>query len=128
MKLTLRLLAGELSIVRLAADAEVPSWFRLAAAPISSITRTAHELSIVCASADVPGGLRCETAFRAFAVEGALDFSATGILSSLLNPLADAGISIFSISTFDTDYILVRNASLQAAMSALREKFAVMGD
>ena len=79
-----------------------------------SVTRTPHELSIVCPSATVPQGVPCEAGWRAFTVEGKLEFSAVGVLAAILNPLAEAGISILSISTFDTDYVLVRTAILEA--------------
>ena len=128
MNHTLRLLAGELSIVRLPADAAIPVWFSGTAGPLTSITRTAHELSIVCPSAQVPPAVACEAAFRAFTVEGKLDFSAIGVLAGIVNPLADAGISLFSISTFDTDYILVRSPTLPAATAALGQRFKLIED
>lgn len=78
-----------------------------------------HELSIVCPTAVVPPGLACESGWTAFQVADKLEFSATGILAGILNPLAEAGISIFAISTFDTDYILVRTAMLALATGAL---------
>jgi uncharacterized protein len=124
--LELRLLGGELSIVRLPADAASPSWLRFASGPLVSVTHTVHELSIVCPSAVVPPGLDCEPGWRAFQVEGKLAFSATAILTSILNPLADAGISIFAISTFDTDYVLVRAAVLEPARAVLGEHFALV--
>ena len=88
-----------------------------------SVTRTAHELSIVCPSGAVPAAVACEAGWTAFTVEGKLEFSAVGVLAAILNPLAEAGISILSISTFDTDYVLVRTATLDAAKAALRQDF-----
>jgi uncharacterized protein len=120
------LLGGELSIVRLPPEAAYPSWLRVASGPLVSVTHTVHELSIVCPSAVVPPGLDCEPGWRAFQVEGKLAFSATGILASILNPLADADISIFAISTFDTDYVLVRAAMLEPARAVLGEHFALI--
>jgi hypothetical protein len=68
----------------------------------------------------VPAGVRCEPGWRALAVEGPLDFGLTGILASIATPLAEAGISLFAISTFDTDYVLVKAERLDDAMEALR--------
>jgi hypothetical protein len=122
----LRLLDGELSILRLPPDAAAPSWLNLSPRPLVSVTRTPDELSIVCPSAGVPHGVKCEDGWRAFTVEGKLEFSAIGVLAAILNPLAEAGISIFSISTFDTDYVLVRSGVLEKAKAALRRHFEVV--
>jgi hypothetical protein len=119
----LRLLDGELAILRLPPEATTPSWLNLSPRPLVSVTRTPNELSIVCPSADVPHGVRCEAGWRAFTVEGKLEFSAIGVLAAILNPLAAAGISILSISTFDTDYVLVRSTVLEEAKAALRRHF-----
>lgn len=75
---------------------------------------------MVCAESAVPAGLRCERAWRALRVEGPLDFALTGVLASLALPLAEAGVSIFAISTFDTDYVLVQEENLERAVNALR--------
>jgi uncharacterized protein len=122
----LRLLDGELAIVRLSPGAVIPLWLSLTAEPLVSVTRTAHELSIICPAERVPAALPCEPGWRVFKVEGKLEFSAVGVLSAILNPLAEAGVSILSVSTFDTDYVLVRAAMLEAARSALRENFALI--
>jgi uncharacterized protein len=122
----LRLLDGELSIVRLPPDTAIPAWLSFLPEPLVSVTHTAHELSIVSPSAMVPPAVVCEAGWRAFTVEAKLEFSAVGVLSAILNPLAEAGISIFSISTFDTDYVLVRTAILEAAMAALRRNFRLI--
>jgi hypothetical protein len=116
----LRLLALPelLAVCRLAADDAFPAW--LPARGFVSVTRTAGELSIVCAQDAVPAGLRCEPGWRALAVEGPLDFGLTGVLASIAAPLAEAGISIFAISTFDTDYVLVKDERLNEAAEALR--------
>jgi uncharacterized protein len=122
----LRLLDGELSILRLPPDAATPSWLHLSPRPLVSVTRTPDELSIVCPSVDVPNGVPCEAGWRAFTVEGKLEFSAVGVLAAILNPLAEAGISILSISTFDTDYVFVRTGVLEKAKAALRRHFEVV--
>jgi len=122
----LRLLDGELSIVRLPPGAAIPAWVSFLSEPLVSVTRTAHELSIVCPSATVPPTVAREAGWRAFTVEAKLEFSAVGVLSAILNPLAEAGISILSLSTFDTDFVLVRVAMLEAARAALRQSFALL--
>jgi uncharacterized protein len=122
----LRLLDGELSIVRLPPDTAIPAWLSLFSEPLVSVTRTAHELSIVCPSATVPPTVASEAGWRAFTVDAKLEFSAVGVLSAILNPLAEAGISILSLSTFDTDYVLVRVGMLEAARAALRHSFTLI--
>jgi uncharacterized protein len=114
----LHLLPGRYSVCRLAADAEVPAW--AAGGAFSSVTRTGDELSVVCATDLAPEGTRCEGGWRIFQVAGPLDFSLTGVLAAIAAPLADAGVSIFAISTFDTDYVLVKEENLAKAVDALR--------
>ena len=78
------------------------------------------ELSIVCQSDAVTDGVRTECGFRALKIEGPFDFSLTGILLAVIGPLADAGISIFALSTYDTDYVLVKKNDLKQAVSVLQ--------
>ncbi len=118
MNLQLTLLPATYAISRLAPDAPIPAW--VTTAPVFSITRTADELSIVAPESVTPGDIRSERGWRALKLEGPFDFALTGVLASVLQPLADARISIFAISTFDTDYVLVRAGALDAARSALR--------
>ena len=105
-----------LAVCRLSADAPVPLW---AQGPITCVCRTPDELSIVCSAEHVPEGVRCEQPYRALRIAGTLDFALTGILSAITVPLAVAQISIFAISTFDTDYVLVREEQLSRAIAAL---------
>ena len=84
-----------------------------------SFTRTTDELSIVCAENAVPAGVKYERGWRVFRIEGPYDFAATGILVSAAAPLAEAGRPIFAISTFDTDYVLVKQEHVENAMRAL---------
>lgn len=119
----MRLLAlpGSYAVCRLDPAARFPAW--AGAAPgdeLWSATRTAAELSVVCPDRRVPDGIRAERGFRAFAVAGPLDFSAIGILAALTQPLAAASISLIAISTFDTDYLLVRDADRPRAIAAWR--------
>jgi hypothetical protein len=103
------------AVARLDARAPIPDW----AATFFSLTRTEDELSIVCEERAVPSDVPAERGFRMLAVEGPLDFSLTGVLASISGALAGAGVSLFAISTFDTDYILVRNDRVEDALSAL---------
>jgi len=105
------------SICRLGNDAPFPDW--ALASGFFSITRTGEELSVVCPQAQVPEGIRRDDGWRCLKVEGPLDLSATGVLASLANPLAKEGISIFAISTYDTDYLLVKEENLERAAKVL---------
>lgn len=87
--------------------------------PFHAITRTPRELSIVCPEDLVPAGVRSEKGWRCLSLAGPIAFTETGVLSSLATPLAEAGIGIFVISTFDTDYVLVAVSRLEAAVRAL---------
>lgn len=119
--LTLVAMEGVLSVCRLAADAPLPAWaFEGSAGAFVSVTRTAEELSVVCRREVVPEGVRCEGGWRAMRVGGPLDFAMVGVLATLLGPIAEAGVAVFVVSTFDTDYLLVREDRLDAAVRALR--------
>ena len=119
MSLVLDRLDGTLAVCRLGADAPLADW--MWTGPVASVTRTEAELSVVCAESAVPEGVRAEGGWRALRVRGPLVFDLTGILASLTAPLAEAGLPIFSLSTFDTDVVLVRETDLDAAAAALRE-------
>ena len=116
--LTLAVLSGHFAVCKLTPNAPIPPW--ATTGEFFSITCTADELSIVCRQDFVPEGIVCEPDWRCFRVVGAMPFSVVGILATLTAPLADAGISIFAISTFDTDYLLVKAADLEKAMDSLR--------
>src|SRR6516162_4495346 len=117
-RLPLTLLADTLAVCKLDAGDSVPAW--ASSAPILSITRTAEELSVVCPQRLVPDGVRCERGWRCLRVAGTMDFSMVGVVASLVTPLAEAGISVFVVSTFDTDYLLVDQNDLERAMASLR--------
>jgi hypothetical protein len=116
--LKLVVLNGELAVARLGADEAIPPW--AAEGGVSSVTRTADELSVVCAAAGVPSNVRAERGWRCLQVVGNLDFSLTGVLASIAAPLAAAELSIFAISTYDTDYVLVRERDLAEAIGCLK--------
>lgn len=120
----LSILSEPLAVCKLPPGSPVPAWAN--EGDFCSITRTAEELSIVCAESRVPPadeavrGWRSQPGWRALKVQGPLDFSLVGILAQLSGVLAQANISLFAISTFDTDYLLVRENDLSAAVNALR--------
>ena len=119
LRLTLILEDELLAVCRLSPDEALPEWATVGG--FCSITRTSEELSIVCPDdRRIPEGVRCEKGWRVIRVAGTQAFTLTGVLSSVLEPLARGGISIFAISTFDTDYILIKNESVEAALMALR--------
>jgi uncharacterized protein len=107
-----------LAVCRLDAGSEVPPWVDHSR-EFTSVTRTMDELSVVCAFDHVPEGVPMEGPWRAFKVKGPIVMTLIGVVAALANPLADAGISIFAISTFDTDYILVHEPDFDAAIDAL---------
>lgn len=117
--LELDVLAGDVCIARLPATEPLPEW--LPAVSWWSVTRTDDELSIVCGTRYVPSGVRQQGGWRMLRVRGPLDFSLVGILSRITAPLAAAGISVFAVSTFDTDYLLVPDADLARAVACLRQ-------
>src|SRR6184192_4115574 len=115
--LTLTVFPERYAICRLDPKATMPSWS--AGGQFVSISRTPDELSIVCLEANVPSGVTCEPSWRILKCEGPLDYALSGIIASLAEPLADAGVPIFPIATHDTDYILVKEPQLEAAVNAL---------
>jgi uncharacterized protein len=110
-RLDLKLMEGRMAVCRLAPTGDLPVW-ALGAGGFSSVTRTADEWSVVCPEDVVPSGVQCEKGWRIFQVAGPLDFSLTGILASIAGPLADAGVSLFALSTYDTDYLMVKAQNL----------------
>ncbi len=112
-------LAATLAICRLEPSERIPSWALELHEGFVNITRTPDELSIVCAQEAVPPDTQVEEDWRALVIPGPIPFEATGVLSALATPLADAGIPIFAISTYDTDYVLVRQCNLERALEAL---------
>lgn len=102
---------------QLAADAPFPSWAEEGG--FFCVTWTSTELSIVCEEDRVPEGVRVERGWVALKLAGPFPFSMTGVLASFLEPLAEGSIPIFAISTFDTDYVLVKREGLRRAVSAL---------
>lgn len=119
---TLTLLPEELAICRLPPDAPVPDWAWYG--PLQSISRTPEELSIVCAHDATPAngsrpGLHVDGPWRVFQVHGPFPFDVTGVVSALTAPLAEAGVGVFVLSTYDTDWVLVKEEAAQRATTAL---------
>jgi hypothetical protein len=124
-KLSLSVLSERLAVCRFERDSEIPSWLNSASA-FFSVTRTSNELSVVCEETLVPADARAKRGWRALRVNGVLDLSLTGILVSLLEPLAAANLSVFAISTYETDYLLVKSEKLSDALRVLN-KFCRVG-
>lgn len=117
--MNLSLQPGRLAVCQLAPEAPVPAWAS-GKASFCSITRTSEELSIVCPENLVPADVKQETGWRALKVNGPLDFALTDILASVAGPLAQAGVSIFALSTYNTDYVLVKDTQVTLAVKALQ--------
>jgi hypothetical protein len=118
-RLPLEILPDRYAICRLDRDQPVPE--NLLGMRFVAIARTDDELSIVCPEPAAPAGARIETGWRCLRVHGNLPFEATGILASLAAPLARAGIPIFAVATFDTDYVLVKVDHFERTIAALEE-------
>lgn len=123
--LNLRELEGRFAVARLEASTSIPDWANPRGSSLISITRTRDELSIVAPNEIVPNDISVERDFIAFDVVGPLDFSLTGILARLTAALAEASIPVFAISTFDTDYLLVRAADRDDARIAVGRVAAI---
>jgi hypothetical protein len=119
VRLPLELLPDTLAICRLAADAPVPTWAAKGSG-FKTVSRTPDELSVMTVQRAVPAGVRCERDYQAIRVRGPLSPNLVGILLSMLKPLAEAGISILAVSTYDTDYVFVKTPHMPAALDALR--------
>ncbi len=117
-KLVLKVLTESFGICRLDKGTPVPCWLT-ASESFYAVVVTADEISIVCQDNLIPDGCLSEKNYRALKVQGPLDFSLTGVLASLLSPLAEAGIAVFAISTYDTDYILVKQDKRDRAIDVL---------
>jgi hypothetical protein len=117
-RLDLTVLPASFALVRLAPDEVLPSW--ATHGEFFSVTRTSDELSIICVATQLPEGVAAERGWRALKVQGPFALTDIGVLAALAAPLAMAKVSLFAISTFDTDYLLVNESQLDAAIAALR--------
>lgn len=116
-KLTLKILKNRYSVCRLNKNDEIPKW--IFQEEFFSITRTDDELSIVCLQDKIKEDIKCEKDWKVLKIEGPLDFSLVGILSRISTLMANNDISIFAISTYDTDYILIKEESIKRAIEVL---------
>jgi hypothetical protein len=117
-KLKFSRVPGSFAVCRLSASASLPDW--ASRGNFFSITRTPDEISIVCSEAQVPRDVHHENDWACLKLEGPFPFAETGVLSSFVQPLSDRAIPIFAISTFDTDYVLVKNAWVEKAIEVLK--------
>jgi len=117
-----RVLGEQLAVCRLASHARIPDWAQ--EGEFFCVVRTRDELSVVCtedacAGDRIPDGAPVERGWLALKLEGPFPFSMTGVLASFVQPLAEAQIPIFAISTFDTDYVLIKRENLEQAVATL---------
>ena len=115
--LTMKLLNEKFGVCRFNKNEPIPDWVKNS--DFYSITKTSDELSILCYQDSIPNNIKCEKDWRTLKVEGTLDFSLIGIISSISTILALKRISIFAVSTYDTDYILVKNKDIDNAILSL---------
>ncbi|HAS43007.1 MAG TPA: ACT domain-containing protein [Microscillaceae bacterium] len=116
-QLTFELLSSTYSLCRLEPEEGVPDWVYLSA--FFSITKSKHELSIVCEEFLVPKGITVEESWRLLRITGTLDLSLTGITAKFSTPLAEAGINICVIATYDTDYLMVKSDKILETLHTL---------
>ncbi len=116
-QLKLSLLKDKYGICTLPATTPIPDWALMQS--LISITRTKEELTIVCRQDIIPSQCKCDLNWRCFKVDGTFDLNQTGVISSISSPLADAGISIYVISTYNTDYFMVQEDKVNQTISVL---------
>ena len=125
--LTMRVLPGELAVCRLDAGGPPPAWVFHEEARFFSVMRTPEETSVVCPVEDVPPSVeRADKGWRALKVDGPLPLTMTNVTAKLTAPLGAAGIPVFALSTYDTDYLLIKSEHLARAVSLLRTRFTVV--
>jgi hypothetical protein len=117
--LDLVLLPGDYAVCRLPSGVPVPAEIDLGRHSVMSVTRSPNEISLICPAEFAPEGAKVNQPWRCFRVAGPVDLALTGILASMVNPLADARVNIFAFSTYDTDYVLVPAVRLNEALGAL---------
>lgn len=115
--LELHVVPGRMAICRLGPEEEAPPWAK--SGVLSSVTRTEAETTVVCQEENIPAGITCSKGWRCLRIGGVLNFSETGILSSLIDPLAGEGIPVYALSTYSTDLILIEEKDLSRAVRVL---------
>jgi hypothetical protein len=122
----LRVLPHRLAVCRLPADAPIPAWVLHASAEFWCMMRTAHELSVVCPEDDLPPSVEtAEKPWRVFELVGPVPFTTTGVIAALTAPLAEALVPVFVLSTYDTDYLLVKERYFDQARALLAARFTL---
>ena len=116
-RLTFKVHDGRFAVCRLAPGDPIPTW--LPPDGWWSVTQTSAELSVVCDESLVPQDVKHQAGWQRIELAGPFDFALTGILASILNPLAEARVPIFALSTFDTDWVLIPGEHLEKAKQAL---------
>jgi nitrilase len=116
--LTLLEVVGQFAVCKLPPGSAIPAW--ATAGDVFSVTRTGDELSVVCRQEVAPAGTQAEVGWRCLRVAGAMPFTLVGVPASLTGPVAAAGVGVFAVSTFDTDYLFVKEAEIPTAVAALR--------
>ena len=119
MEINLTVTDGLYSIIKLPPEAAIPQWALESA--FFSITKTGDELSVVAESGCAPKGLDADAGWRTLKIEGVLDFSLVGVIAGISSVLAENNISVFVVSTYNTDYILIKKDNLDKAVRALKE-------
>ncbi len=112
------LLADTFAIVRMQPSDKTPDW--ATGGPFVSITRTSDELSIVCREMSVPAGTHADRGWQCLKLEGPIPLNTVGVAAEFTSVLAKAGVSVFPIATYDTDYLLVKGDRLERAADALK--------
>ncbi len=123
--LALTILPDKFAVCRLDSNCSIPLWV-LKSKEFYSITKTDDELSIVCYEKSIPRDVKAEKGWKALKIEGPLDLNLSGILSSIVGPLAQEEISVFAISTYDTDYVLVKEEKLNEVKEVLGNQFRLI--
>ena len=118
-KLRFRRLSGPYVVVRLAPDEPVPAW--AGKGEFTSVSRSREELSIVCPAENLPHDFEVKLHWLCLKLQGPFPFSLTGVLLAFIEPLSSNGIPIFAVSTYDTDYVLIQEEWIGAALDALRQ-------
>ena len=118
-KLKFSVVPGNFAISRLAAGSAIPDWIHCGA--FCCVARSSDELSVVSLASSIPPEVKSEKGWACLKLQGPFPFQLTGILASFLDPLAQAGIPVFAVSTFDTDYILVKHEDQERTLTTLIE-------
>jgi len=118
--LRFEVLSETLGVCKLSPSITIPQW--VYQGEFFSVTKTTEELSLVCSEEAIPAEVVCEKGWRVLKIVGILDFNLVGILSVVSSVLAKAGVSIFAISTYNTDYILVKDKDLKLALKVLGDE------